>query len=134
MNMGTIHSYLVVMLGGALGSGARLWLSTVFAARYGEAFPLGTIAVNVLGCFIIGLYAGLTGPGGPFPVSPLARQFVTIGILGGFTTFSSFSLQTYLLVSTGDWFRGMLNVILSLGFCLLAVWCGAFIAGAIAAK
>ena len=119
-----LKTYGIVMLGGALGTGLRLWLSTLLAGRYGEAFPLGTLVVNVVGCLIIGLFSGLTGPQGHLPASLLTRQFVTIGILGGFTTFSSFSLQTLTLASDGEWLRAGLNVVLSVVLCLFAAWLG----------
>jgi fluoride exporter len=122
--MPLFYTYLAVMFGGALGTGARMWLSTFLASRYGETFPVGTLVVNVLGCFVIGLFAGLTGPEGPILASPVTRQFVTIGILGGFTTFSSFSLQTLNLLSDGQWLRGGMNVLLSVALCMLAVWIG----------
>ncbi len=112
------------MFGGALGTGMRMWLSTFLAVRYGETFPVGTLAVNVTGCFIIGAFAAMTGPGGMIMTSPVTRQFVTIGVLGGFTTFSSFGMQTFSLFSDGDWLRAGLNVVLSLVLCLLAVWLG----------
>lgn len=126
--MNTFQTYVLVMLGGAFGTGLRLWLSSFLAARYGETFPIGTLAANVIGSFVIGLYVGITGPQGMILVSPLARQFVTIGILGGFTTFSSFSLQTCNLLAGGEWFRGTLNIVLSLGVCLLSAWAGTAIA------
>jgi CrcB protein len=128
VSIGTVPTYLVVMLGGALGSGARLWLSSLLAARFGETFPIGTLMVNILGCFAIGFYAALTGPQGIIFASPLTRQFVTIGVLGGFTTFSSFGLQTYNLLADGEWLRGGLNAALSLFICLFAVWAGTALA------
>jgi CrcB protein len=134
MNASIVQSYLVVMLGGALGSAARLGLASLLAMRYGDAFPIGTLVVNVLGCFVIGLYGGLTGPQGALAASPLSRQFVMIGILGGFTTFSSFGLQTYDLVTNGQYFRGSLYVVLSVFVCLAAVWLGMGIASAINQK
>jgi CrcB protein len=90
------------MFGGALGTGLRLSLSGLLAAKYGETFPIGTLVVNVSGSFIIGVYTALTGPDGVFLATPLSRQFVTIGVIGGFTTFSSFSLQTFNLVADGE--------------------------------
>jgi CrcB protein len=131
MSIGTIQTYLVVMLGGAFGTGLRLWLSSLVAARFGETFPLGTLVVNILGCLAIGFYVGVTGPQGIILASPLTRQFVTIGVLGGFTTFSSFGLQTYVLLADGELFRGCLNAILSLVICLIAVWIGITIANAL---
>src|SRR6185503_11236369 len=117
-------TYLWIMFGGALGTGARFFASGFVADRFGETFPLGTLFVNVSGSFIIGFVAALTDPAGPFLVAPRIRQFVMIGILGGYTTFSSFSLQTLELARDGDWFRAGLNSALSLIGCLLAVWLG----------
>ena len=84
-------SYILVMLGGALGTGARFWISGFVAERGGEFFPLGTLVVNVSGSFVIGFFAAFTNPEGPVLVSPRFRQFFTIGLCGGYTTFSSFS-------------------------------------------
>jgi CrcB protein len=80
--------------------------------------------VNVSGCFIIGLFNGLTSPEGVIFTSSLTRQVVMIGFLGGFTTFSSFSLQTLNLFSDGEWLRGSMNMFLSLALCMLGVWLG----------
>lgn len=112
------------MLGGALGTGARFWVSGAVARHFGEFFPLGTLAVNVTGSFIIGFFATLTEPGGTFLVTPMSRQFFMIGVCGGYTTFSSFSLQTLDLVREGDFLRAGLNAVLSLVCCLVAVWLG----------
>ena len=112
------------MLGGAIGTGLRMMLSQLLATRFGETFPVGTLVVNVTGCLVIGFFTGLTGPQGVWFVSPLWRQFVTIGLLGGYTTFSSFSLQTMTLVTDGEWLRAGLNILFSVSFCLLAAWLG----------
>lgn len=117
-------NYIWIMLGGALGTGARYWASGLIAQRFGEAFPLGTLVVNVSGCFVIGFFAAFVDPDGPFLVSPRLREFVMIGICGGYTTFSSFGLQTLDLVRDGDWLRAGLNCFLSLACCLIAVWLG----------
>jgi fluoride exporter len=87
--------------------------------------------VNVIGSYVIGFFTGLTGPDGPLLVSPVARAFVTIGIIGGFTTFSSFSLQTMLLVQDGQWFAAAGNVLSSVALCLLAVAGGIALANAL---
>jgi CrcB protein len=121
-------NYLSVMLGGALGTGARYWVSGFVAQRSGEFFPLGTLLVNITGSFVIGFFAAATDPQGRLFVSPAFRQFFMIGLLGGYTTFSSFSLQTLDLAQTGDWLRAGLNIFLSLGGCLLAVWAGRVLA------
>ena len=117
-------TYLVIMLGGAVGTGLRLWFSSLLAVRYGETFPVGTLVVNVTGCLVIGMVATVTGPEGRFLVSPLWRQAVMIGVLGGYTTFSSFSLQTIALVGDGEWARAGWNVGLSMVLCLVAVRLG----------
>lgn len=127
-------SYFVVMVGGALGSAARMWLSLTLAVRFGETFPVGTFVVNALGCFVIGLFAALTGPEGVVFTSPLVRQFVMIGLLGGFTTFSSFGLQTITLMSDGEWLYASLNVVLSVVVCLAFVWLGIILATALSPK
>jgi CrcB protein len=121
-------NYLSVMLGGALGTGARFWASGFIARRYGEFFPLGTLLVNISGSFVIGFFATATDPQGRLFVAPAFRQFFMIGILGGYTTFSSFSLQTLDLAQDGDWLKAGLNTLLSLGGCLLAVWAGRVLA------
>ena len=117
-------SYLWIMLGGALGTGARFWLSGVVAGNMGEAFPVGTLIVNITGSFVIGFFAGLIDPQGPFLIGPRVRQFVMMGFCGGYTTFSSFSLQTLELARAGDWLRAGLNCLLSVFGCLVAVWLG----------
>lgn len=126
-----VRTYFLVMLGGAVGTGMRFGLSNWFAVHYGETFPIGTIVVNVTGCFVIGIFAALTGPDGVFLASPLTRQFVMIGILGGYTTFSSFSLQTLNLWSGGEWMRAGWNVMSSVILCLVAVWLGTLVASLI---
>lgn len=121
-------NYLLVGLGGALGSIARFWISGLVSERYGSAFPLGTLVVNVIGSFAIGLFAALAVPDGRWLVSPSARLFFMVGVCGGYTTFSAFSLQTFALMQAGEWLRVAANCILSVGLCLAAVWLGFFVA------
>ena len=122
------------MLGGALGTGARFWMSGFIAERAGEFFPLGTLVVNISGSFVVGFFAAFTGPEGPVLVSPRFREFFMIGVCGGYTTFSSFSLQTLDLARDGDWLQALLNAVLSFGCCLAAVWLGRILALAILPK
>ncbi len=122
-------SYIWVALGGAIGTAARYWLSGVVAQSFGETFPWGTLIINVTGSFVIGFFAALTGPDGRLFVGSNARQFVMIGMCGGYTTFSSFSLQTLNLANSGEWFRAVANVGLSVMLCLIAVWAGVVLAG-----
>jgi CrcB protein len=124
-------SYLWVAIGSALGGVARFAVSGFLAESIGEVFPWGTLVVNVSGSFIIGFFATLTGPDGRYLVGTTARQFVMIGICGGYTTFSSFSLQTLNLARDGDWLRVTGNIVLSVTFCLLAVWLGHIAAAAL---
>ena len=104
-------AYLWIALGGALGSVARYGCSSLVARWIGETFPWGTIIVNVVGSFVIGLFATLTGPDGRVIASPDARQFVMVGLCGGYTTLSSFSLQTLNLVRDGALAQAGGNVI-----------------------
>jgi CrcB protein len=117
-------TYLWIAVGGAIGSVARYGGSSLIAAWAGETFPLGTMLVNISGSFVIGFFAALTGPDGRVMVSGDFRQFVMVGICGGYTTFSSFSLQTLTLAQDGEWLWAGANVVLSVVLCLLAVWLG----------
>ena len=119
---------LWVGLGGALGSMGRFWTAVLAARLLGEAFPWGTLIINILGSFIIGFFATLTLPGGPWPGSVGARAFVMAGICGGYTTFSAFSLQTWDLMRAGDWVGAGLNVAGSVVLCLVAVAAGCWAA------
>jgi CrcB protein len=121
-------NYLSIMFGGALGTAARFWLSGFIAERYGPTFPLGTLTVNVTGCFIIGIFAAFTESDSRFLVSPGFRQFFMIGVCGGYTTFSSFGLPTLDLIRDGDWLKAALNTVLSVACCLVAVWLGRILA------
>jgi len=116
--------YVIIAIGGALGSVARYWVSGFVAQRVGEVFPFGTLVVNVTGSLFIGFFATLTAPDGRVYASPAFRQFMMIGICGGYTTFSSFSLQTLNLARDGEWFGAGANAVLSLVTCLVAVWLG----------
>lgn len=116
--------YLLIALGGAIGSVARFYCSGLIANHFGATFPWGTFAVNVSGSFVIVLFAGLTGPDGRLLVGSEGRQFFMAGVCGGFTTFSSFSLQTLNLANDGEWFQASVNAVLSLVCCLAAAWLG----------
>ncbi len=119
-----LSTYLWVALGGALGSVARYWMTNWVAMLTGPRFPWGTIIINIVGSFVIGFVAYLTTPIGRVPISFDVRAFVLAGICGGFTTFSSFSLQTLELARTGYWFQAGANIVLSVVLCLAAVWAG----------
>ena len=119
-------TYFWIAFGGALGSVARFALNGVVSAKFGESFPLGTMVVNVAGSFLIGWLGALTLPEGRLSADTRAftTQFLMIGVCGGFTTFSSFSLQTLNLVREGEWLYAGGNIILSVVLCLVATWLG----------
>jgi len=121
-------SYFWIALGGALGTTARFWLSGVVAQSFGETFRWGNLVINVTGSFVIGFFGALTGPDGRVFVGSTARQFVMVGMCGGYTTFSSFSLQTLNLINDGEWFRAGANIGLSVLLCMIAVWVGVVLA------
>jgi CrcB protein len=116
--------YLWVMIGSALGGAARYWCAVFAARHFGETFPWGTLIVNIAGSFIIGFFATLTGPDGRVTANTEARLFVMVGLCGGYTTFSAFSLQTLDLIRDGEVLRAGGNIGLSVVLCLLAVWLG----------
>jgi CrcB protein len=119
------HPYLLVGVGGALGSVARAGMTDLVTRWMGNQFPFGTVVVNVMGAILMGLLAGYgeTEPG-RLIFSPGARTFLMIGVLGGYTTFSSFSLQTFLLMEQGNWIGAFLNVFLSVLLCVGGIWLG----------
>ena len=117
-------------LAGFAGTLLRYWLSGVIAKRYGETFPYGTLVVNLIGCFVIGFlfylfYDRALG-------SPLIRTTLFIGLLGGFTTFSSYGLQTFTLVRDGELFLALVNVLASNVIGLALVWVGYSLAKVVA--
>jgi fluoride exporter len=126
--------YLLIGLGGALGSMARFYVSGLIASHAGETFPWGTFWINVGGSFVIGFFATLTGPEGRAFARADTRHFFMTGVLGGYTTFSSFSLQTLNLARDGDWFRAGGNAVGSLVACLVAVWLGHLLAATLNAS
>jgi CrcB protein len=121
-------TYFWVALGSALGGMARYWMTLAVAAVTGTGFPWGTILINILGSFVIGFFATLTGPEGRLSVPFDARVFVLTGLCGGFTTFSAFSLQTLELARDGRWPQAAGNVALSLTLCLGSVAAGYYAA------
>ena len=129
-----MHSTLMVGIGSALGGMARYGASLFLARVFGETFPWGTLLVNVTGSFVIGFFFTLTAAGGRLLIHPDWRLFVTVGICGGYTTFSSFSLQTLTLLRAGAWLPATLNVFGSVALCLAAVWLGVILAAALNPK
>ncbi|MCU1337160.1 MAG: camphor resistance protein CrcB [Bryobacterales bacterium] len=123
--------YLWIAFGSALGGVARYACQGWAARLISDTFPWGTLIVNIVGCTFIGLFATLTGSDGRLLVGSPIRQFVMVGICGGYTTFSSFSLETLNLARDGQWTRVAANVLGSVALCLLGVWLGHIAASAL---
>ncbi len=120
-----------VAIGGAVGTLLRYWCSGIVAVAIGETFPWGTMAVNVVGSTLIGMFAAIVGPDGRLLLGPDLRQSILVGVFGGFTTFSSFSLQTLALIQDDEWLFAASNVLLSVSLCLGGVWLGWSLGGLI---
>ena len=118
--------YLLVGIGGFLGSNARYLLAHWIGMRYGTSFPYGTMVINVTGSFIIGLFLVLISE--RFPVHPNWRLFFSVGFLGGYTTFSTFSFESLALIQHGFWFLGVVNMVGSVVLGLTATLSGMLIA------
>lgn len=113
---------ILIALAGLVGTLLRYWLSTVVAKQYGETFPWGTMAVNLIGCVGAGVVFFLTEE--RFVLNPTLRTVILIGLIGGFTTFSSYSLQTFALLRDGEFGMAVVNVITSNLLGLFMVWIG----------
>ena len=116
--------YLSVAIGGAVGSVSRFAISGIMLNRFGPAFPWGTLTVNILGSFLIGLLFFVVTPEGKLDLSLNVRQLFIAGFCGGFTTFSSFSLEALTHIRAGDPGKAALYVVASVLLCLAAVWMG----------
>lgn len=121
--MSTLTTYALLALGGALGTVARYGLS-VWALPISRQLPWGTILINIGGSFVIGFVGTLTLAQGKYPASENFRLFVMVGLCGGFTTFSAFSLQTLELMRGGAVGRAAVNIVLSVALCIGAVALG----------
>jgi CrcB protein len=120
-----LKSYIWVGIGSAIGGMSRFWVSRVVAEAVGEKFPWGTIVINVSGSFVIAILAALTLPEGRLNTSRIViTQLLMVGVCGGYTTFSSFSLQTLNLAREGQWLWAGGNILISVVACLIACWLG----------
>lgn len=117
-----LRNYLYVFVGGGLGASIRYWISGLIPRWIGSGFPYANLFINVSGSFLIGLM--MTAFEDRFLVNPSLRVFLTIGILGGYTTFSSFSYETIALLNNGEVYRATLFVTLSIGLCLIGTFLG----------
>lgn len=120
----TVRIYATVAAGSMIGGVLRALVSLASDALWGSGFPFGTLLVNIVGSFLIGFYATLTGPEGRVFASPLQRQFFMAGFCGGLTTFSAFSLETLILAQGGELVAAGLNIAISVVAWLAAVWLG----------
>jgi len=119
-----LEACALVLLGGFFGGISRFFLSGVVGRRIGETFPWGTLVVNVSGALGIGAFAGAAHSIGGVFASEMFRDFVVVGLFGGYTTVSSFSLQTLNLALDGEQRRAAFNVVASATLCVLAVGAG----------
>lgn len=129
INSDAMIRLLLVGFGGFIGTLARYWLSGIVAKRYGETFPLGTLLVNLVGCFFVGFLFHVFYERAL--ISPTLRTAMFIGLLGGFTTFSSYGLQTFTLVRDGEIGFAFLNIAASNVLGLALVWLGFMLAKAV---
>lgn len=120
-----MDQFLVVLFGGGLGAVARFYIGSAVMTRYAGRFPLGTFLINVSGSFLIGLLMTLLTA--RVTVHPNWRLFLVTGILGGYTTFSSFEYESYIAARSGTPLIGLLYIVSSVGFGYLAVWLGALV-------
>lgn len=116
--------YIMVAVGGAIGTLARYWFAAFMVTLVGPSFPWGTLIINIVGSFAIGVFATWTQPGAIFHMSHQMALFTMVGLCGGFTTFSSFSLQTLDLMRGKQVLHAIGYVVSSVVFCLVGVWVG----------
>jgi CrcB protein len=121
-------TWLAVAIGSAMGGMARYGFGMWVGRIWGNSFPLGTLLINIIGSFVIGLFGALTVASGPYPASALTRTFVMVGLCGGFTTFSSFSLQSMELLQAGENLQAALYIVSSVAICLASVFLGYWLA------
>ena len=127
----TLFIYLVIGLGAAIGGMARYWCVGLTARLLGETFPWGTLAVNVMGSALLGFFATLSAPDGRLLVPTSTRLMISVGLFGGFTTFSSFSFETLALAMDREYLKAAGNVSANVATCLIGVWVGHALASAI---
>jgi len=121
----------MIALGAAAGGVMRYACAGLLARFAGDTFPWGTLAVNILGSAVLGFFATLSAPEGRLLVPVSARLMVTVGLCGGFTTYSTFSMETMALALDRQYLRAGLNLGGTVVLCLVGVWCGYWAATAL---
>ena len=114
--------WIVVGLGGAVGAMMRYRISLHMSHIVGDGFPWGTLVVNVIGCLVLGLLVALVS--WKYPIGDIARTGLQVGLIGGFTTFSAFSMELLRMVEDGSWIHGFIYIVASLFLCVLAIVLG----------
>ena len=126
-----MDKFFAVVIGGGIGSLFRYWISLLAAFLFGTAFPYGTLIVNLLGCFVIGVVFSLAQHTGL--ITPVARLFIITGFLGGLTTFSSYAIETINLEQSAQAASALINIltnnVLGLIMVVLGLWFGRFVSG-----
>ncbi len=121
-----LKTLLLIAAGGAIGAVMRFLTQATVYEVTGRAFPYGTLTVNVLGSFLMGLLSIFLVE--KFNLSAEWHLAILVGVLGSFTTFSTFSIETLVLFEQGDLFKAMTNILLSVTLCIVSVWVGAYLA------
>jgi CrcB protein len=121
-----LQKYLLIALGGALGSMARYWVGSTISGRLGARFPFGTLIVNITACVLLGFT--LTWLGQRAEINPEWRFFIAVGFIGAYSTFSTFEWETFSTLRSGAFFMGALYAVGSLVLGLAATWGGAVLA------
>ena len=112
--------YFLILLGGAAGALSRVIISELIEKSQFHFFPLGIISVNILGCFLLGIFINFMGP----KYEEIYEPLLLIGFLGAFTTFSAFSKETFQLIEQGNWLAVLSYIIFTVIGCLIATWIG----------
>lgn len=120
-----MNQYLAIAVGGAIGSVLRYWVSTNTHVLFGRDFPYGTLTVNVIGSLLIGILFVLFSD--RWELETVIRSALLIGLLGAFTTFSTFSIETLNLIEEGAYTKAIANILISVSSCLFAAWLGVII-------
>ena len=121
-----LKTLLLIAAGGAIGAVMRFLTQATVYEIAGRGFPYGTLTVNVLGSFLMGLLSIFLVE--KFNLSAEWHLAILVGVLGSFTTFSTFSIETLVLFEQGDLFKAMSNILLSVTLCIVSVWVGAYLA------